>query len=52
MTAAFNDIGILTWPDGHTVIVAAFLMASHAPDERRRALFKRIAQVVVSDLHP
>ena len=52
MTAAFNDIGILTWPDGHTVIVAAFLMASHAPDERRRALFKHIAQVVVSDLHP
>ncbi len=52
MTAAFNDIGILTWPDGHTVIIAAFLMASRASDDRRKALFKRIAQAVVSDLHP
>lgn len=52
VTAAFNDIGILTWPDGHTVIVAAFLMASRASEDRRRMLFKRIAQAVVSDLHP
>ena len=52
VTAAFNDIGILTWPDGHTVIVAAFLMGSRASEARRRALFERIAQVVVSDLHP
>ncbi|MGH8290336.1 MAG: serine hydrolase [Steroidobacteraceae bacterium] len=52
VTAAFNDIGILTWPDGHTVIVAAFLMASRASEERRRMLFERIAQAVVSDLHP
>jgi beta-lactamase class A len=51
-TAAFNDIGILTWPDGHTVIVAAFLMGSRASEARRRALFERIAQAVVSDLDP
>jgi len=48
MTAAFNDIGILTWPDGHTVIVAAFLTASHAPETRRNALFKAIAAAVVA----
>jgi len=52
MTAAFNDIGILTWPNGHTVILAVFLKASHAPEERMRALFKGIAQVVTAHLHP
>jgi beta-lactamase class A len=52
MTAAFNDIGILTWPDGHTVIVAAFLMGSRAADDRRRALFKSIAHAVVAGLRP
>lgn len=52
MTAAFNDIGILTWPDGHTVIVAAFLTASDATDGRMNALFKSIARAVVTDLHP
>ena len=49
-TAAFNDIGILTWPDGHTVIVAAFLTASRAPASRRNALFRGIAEALVADL--
>ncbi len=52
MTAAFNDIGIMTWPDVHTVIVAAFLMGSRATDDRRRALFKSIAHAVVTGLRP
>lgn len=52
MTAAFNDIGILTWPDGHTVILAVFLKASHAPEDRMNALFKGIAQAVTTDLYP
>ena len=52
MAAAFNDIGILTWPDGRTVIVAAFLTDSHAPESRRNALYKAIAGVVATDLHP
>lgn len=47
VTAAFNDIGILTWPDGHTVIVAAFLTASHAPATRMSALYRSIAEAVV-----
>lgn len=50
MTAAFNDMGILTWPDGHTVIVAAFLTGSHASETRRNALFKALAGAVVDRL--
>lgn len=52
MTAAFNDIGILTWPDGRTVIVAAFLTGSHAPATRMNALFKTLAAAVAADLQP
>ncbi|MHB8815008.1 MAG: class A beta-lactamase [Steroidobacteraceae bacterium] len=52
MTAAFNDIGILTWPNGHTVIVSAFLTGSHEPEARMNALFKTIARVVIADVHP
>lgn len=47
VTAAFNDIGILTWPDGRTVVVAAFLTASHAPVTRMNALYRSIARTVV-----
>jgi beta-lactamase class A len=50
ITAAFNDIGILSWPDGHTVIVAAFLMGSDASPARMNALYRDIARAVVSDL--
>lgn len=52
MTAAFNDIGILTWPDGHTVIVAAFLTASTASQDERNALFAELARQVSTSLHP
>ncbi|GLQ86731.1 class A beta-lactamase [Dyella flagellata] len=45
-TAAYNDIGIMTWPDGHTVIVAAFLTASHADKAGRDALYAEIAQSI------
>jgi beta-lactamase class A len=52
MTAAFNDVGILTWPDGHTVIIAAFLMASHESDDRMNAIFQELSRAVATDLHP
>lgn len=52
LTAAFNDIGILTWPDGHSVIVAAFLTASPASKAERDALFARLARTVVATLRP
>ena len=51
-TAAFNDIGILTWPDGHVVIVAAFLTASSAPPKERNAIFADLARAVTRALHP
>lgn len=51
-TAAFNDIGIIRWPDGHTVLVAAFLMDSSASDQQRAALFADIARSVASSVHP
>lgn len=51
-TAAFNDIGILTWPDGRTVVVAAFLTASQAPEAGMNALFRAIARATVAELHP
>ena len=51
-TAAFNDIGIIRWPDGHTVLVAAFLMDSPASDQQRAALFADIARSVAASVHP
>ncbi|NII55125.1 class A beta-lactamase [Luteibacter sp. SG786] len=47
-TAAFNDIGIVTWPDGHTVVVAAFLTGSRADANTRNALFADIARAVAA----
>ncbi len=51
VTAAFNDIGILTWPDGHTVIISAFLAASHAPQPERQKLFVDLVQAVAAAIH-
>ncbi|KLD64545.1 class A beta-lactamase [Dyella japonica] len=51
-TAAFNDIGIIRWPDGHTVLVAAFLMDSPASDPQRAALFADMARTVASSVQP
>jgi beta-lactamase class A len=52
LTAAYNDIGILTWPDGHTVILAAFLSASTASEEDRHAIYLDLAKLVTEALHP
>jgi beta-lactamase class A len=48
--AAFNDIGIMVWPDGRSVIVAAFLTASTATDAQREELFANIAHEVTEKL--
>ena len=45
-TAAYNDIGIITWSNGHTVIVAAFLTGSKADKNTRDALFAEIGKDV------
>lgn len=44
MTAAYNDTGLITWPDGHAVIVTAFLSGSTASKADRDALFAEIAR--------
>ena len=46
--AAYNDIGIFTWPDGHVVIVAAFLMDSPASQADRDAFFADLAREITS----
>jgi len=51
-TAAYNDIGILSWPDGRAVAVAAFLTASTASKGERDALFADLAHEVTAALHP
>ena len=51
-TAAYNDIGILSWPDGRALIVAAFLTASTAPKDQRDALFAELARTVAGALPP
>ncbi|OOG45210.1 serine hydrolase [Rhodanobacter sp. C06] len=52
LTAAYNDIGILTWPDGRSVIVAAFLTASTGSKAQREALFADLARTIADTLHP
>lgn len=52
LTAAFNDIGIVSWPDGHAVIVAAFLSASPGSQREREALYADLARAVVQTVHP
>ena len=45
-TAAYNDIGILVWPDGRCVVVAAFLTASPAPQAELDAIFADLGREV------
>ena len=52
VTAAHNDIGVVSWPDGRTVIVAAFLTASPASEPERDAIFSTLARDVTAELHP
>lgn len=51
-TATFNDIGILSGPDGHTVIVAAFLTNSPGSEVQRDSLFADIARAAAASFHP
>lgn len=52
VTAAYNDIGILSWPNGRAVAVAAFLTASTATKSARDAAFADLTRAVVAALHP
>jgi beta-lactamase class A len=46
VTAAFNDIGIISWPDGRAVIIAAFLTGSKASRHERAQLFADLANAI------
>lgn len=39
ITAAFNDIGVIRWPDGRALVVAGFLTGSTQSAKERHALF-------------
>jgi beta-lactamase class A len=52
LSAAYNDIGIMVWPDGHAVIVAAFMSGSNAPSSQRDAMFAELASDVAKATHP
>ena len=47
-TSAWNDIGVFTWPNGHAVVVAAFLKDSPASQKERDALFADLARETTS----
>lgn len=51
-TAAYNDIGIVTWPNGHAVIIAAFLTGSNASEAERVRLYTDLARAVTAAIHP
>ena len=46
VTAASNDIGIVHWPDGREVIVAAFLMRTPMNDSEQATLFAEIGKII------
>lgn len=52
LSAAYNDIGIMVWPDGHAVIVAAFMSGSNAPPKQRDAMYAELARDVAKATHP
>jgi beta-lactamase class A len=45
-------MGIITWPDGHRVLVAALLLDSPMSNKERDALYADIARTVVRAIHP
>lgn len=52
LSAAYNDIGIMVWPDGHAVIVAAFMSGSNALPKQRDAMFAELASDVAKATYP
>jgi beta-lactamase class A len=48
VTAAANDVGILTAPDGQHISVVVFIADSRAPAKDRAALMARIASAAIA----
>lgn len=49
LTAATNDIGLITLPDGRKLAIAVFVTDSRADDDTREAVIARIARVVYNE---
>ena len=49
LTAATNDIGIITLPDGRRLAIAVFVTDSRADDDTRETVIARIARVVYNE---
>ncbi len=49
LTAATNDVGVLTAPDGHRIAVAVFVADSRRSDKDRSALIAEVARAVITD---
>jgi beta-lactamase class A len=48
MRSAFNDVGIVTAPDGRRIAVAVFISASQRTDAEQAALMTKAAQLITS----
>lgn len=48
VTAATNDVGILTAPDGRWIAIAVFVADSRAPDRQRAALIASLAKATIA----
>ena len=51
VSAATNDIGVITLPSGRQIAVAVFLTASPAPEAKREAIIADVARAVVAAAH-
>jgi beta-lactamase class A len=51
ITAATNDVGVLTAPDGGILSVVVFIGDSHATDQARAALMAQIAAATIAQYH-
>jgi beta-lactamase class A len=49
VTAATNDVGILTAPDGHRIVVVALIGDSRAPDADRAAAMAALARAATTN---
>ncbi len=49
LTAATNDIGLITLPDGRKLAIAVFVTDSRADNDTREAVIARIARVIYNE---
>lgn len=49
ITAATNDIGLVTLPDGRKLAIAVFVTDSRADEDTREGVIARIAQITYKE---